>query len=239
MNTGAGIYTATREDKTEAVPMTRTITNESSKSVHDKPLTFNGDHIFPHMKEVGPQIAETAVHRAVIVRPTPTLVSKSDDIPVSESGREDRKGMDLTLKEPLIEHTALELPGEPEAVSESESGPISKGKEPEGRAPGSFPNTLDEEEFATLMETSVQPKAPPMERGLSGASHFSESLISVNAIAEALRYMRENSSDAAIRPPDIVVSEETTDGEHTTRNIVEVITPETESKFGQANHLWF
>lgn len=213
--------------------MTRTITNESSKSVHDKPLAFNGDHIFPHMKEVGPQIAETAVHRAVIVRPTPPLVSKSDDIPISENSCEGRKGMDHTLKGPLIEHTSPGLSYEPEAVSEPESSPISKGKEPEGRAPGIFPDALDEEAFATLVETSGQLKAPPMERGLSGASHFSESLISVNAIAEALRYMRENSSDAAIRPPDIVVSEETTDGENTTRNIVEVITPETESKFGQ------
>ena len=101
--------------------MTRTITNESSKSIHDKPLTFNGDHIFPHMKEVGPQIAETAVHRAVIVRPTPTLVSKSDDIPVSGSSREGHKGMDLALKEPLIEHTELNLLREPEAIPESES----------------------------------------------------------------------------------------------------------------------
>ncbi|KAF8419554.1 hypothetical protein EV426DRAFT_615082 [Tirmania nivea] len=226
-----GIYAVTRNDKNEGVPMARTITNESSKSVHDKPLSFNGDHILPHMKEVGPQVAETEVHRAEIVRPTSNVLSKSVDAPAHDNeilDHEPCKDVDPAFKDQLTEDQLTEgqwlaQSHEPGSISKSESAHTSKGKGPE-----TFPEPIEEDDFVELFESSGHLQAPRMQRDPSGSSEFAESLISVDAISEALRYMRENNSEAAFRPPNIVVSEETTDGEHRTRNIVEVITPDTE-----------
>ena len=214
--------------------MARTITNESSKSVHDKPLSFNGDHILPHMKEVGPQVAETEVHRAEIVRPTSNMLPKSVDASAHEIeplGHEPCKDVDSALEGQLTEGQWLAQSHNPESIPKLEPDHTSKGKGPEIRAPGSFPESIEEDDFVELLESSGHLQAPRMQRDPSGSSEFAESLISVDAISEALRYMRENNSEAAFRPPDIVVSEETTDGEHRTRNIVEVITPDTERKY--------
>jgi len=185
------------------------------------------------MKEVGPQVAETEVHRAEIVRPTANMLSKSADSPAHDSellGHEPRKGVDLALKDQLTDNQSLTQPQEPESIPEPEPAHTSKGKEPDTRTPGSFPESVGEDELVELLENSGHLQAPHMQRDPSGSSEFAESLISVDAISEALRYMRENNSEAAFRPPDIVVSEETTNGEHRTRNIVEVITPDTERK---------
>ena len=224
-----------RDDKAEDVSMARTITNESCKSVYDKPLSFNRDHILPHMKELGPQVAETEVHRAEIVRPTSNMLSKSVDAPALDSedlGYEPRKGVDPVLEPKLTENqSSLVQSHEPDPIPESELAHTSKGKETEARTLGAFPESIEEDDFVELLENSGHLQAPRMQRELSGSSEFAESLISVDAISEALRYMRENSSEAAFRPPDIVVSEETTDGEHRTRNIVEVITPDTERQY--------
>lgn len=213
--------------------MARTITNESCKSVHDKPLSFSRDHILPHMKEVGPQVASTGVYRAELVQPSSTLLSKSIDTSTHDDellGHEDRKDIDPALKDQLTENPALAKPQESEAIPEPEPAQASKGKEPDTQTSGSFPAVLQEDDLVDLLKTSGHLRAPNMQRDPSGSSEFNESLISVDEISEALRYMRENNSEAGIRPPDIVVSEETTDGEHRTRNIVEVITPDTERK---------
>ncbi|RPB26457.1 hypothetical protein L211DRAFT_677768 [Terfezia boudieri ATCC MYA-4762] len=228
---GGGIYAVTTNDKTEGVPMARTVTSESSKSVHDKPLSFNGDHILPHMKEVGPQVAEMEVHRTEIVRPTSNMLSKSVGATVHDNeliDHEPRKDVDSALEEQLTEGQWLGQSHKPESISKPEPADTSKGKGPETQTSGSFPESIEEDDFAELLESSGHLQAPRMQRDPSGSSELAESLISVDLISEALRYMRENNSEAAFRPPDIVVSEETTDGEHRTRNIVEVITPDTE-----------
>ncbi|KAF8458456.1 hypothetical protein BGX38DRAFT_1138905 [Terfezia claveryi] len=228
---GGGIYAVTKNDKTEGVPMARTVTSESSKSVHDKPLSFNGDHILPHMKEVGPQVAEMEIHRAEIVCPTSNMLSKSVDAIAHDSelvDHEPPKDVVSAPEEQLTEGQWLGQSHKPESIPKPEPADTSKGKGPETQTPGSSPESIEEDDFVELLESSGHLQAPRMQRDLSGSSEFAESLISVDLISEALRYMRENNSEAAFRPPDIVVSEETTDGEHRTRNIVEVITPDTE-----------
>lgn len=220
--------------------MTRTITNESSKSIHDKPLAFSGDHILPHMKEVGPQVFETEVHRTEIASPSgasPIPISKPIKPAVHDEnllGHEDRKDVDAGLKDQLTESPSLAKPHDHDAKPEPEPAHVSKGKDAARNA------DVDEDDLAKILENPGHLKAPYMQRDVSSSSGFSSSLISVDAIAEALRYMRENSptrlegssrDNGFVPPPAIVVSDEsaTVEGDHhKTRNIVEVITPDTE-----------
>ncbi|KAI5811149.1 hypothetical protein DFH27DRAFT_11076 [Peziza echinospora] len=210
--------------------MTRTKTNESAKeSIQEKPFSILGDHIMPHRKEVAPQVADLEISRAEIAGPSK---SRSFDTLSNGLGKdptllgvESRKDTDPALKDQLTDNPALDTPHTSDAIPEPQPAHVSlKGKEPE------VGETYPEEYEA---EPSAQTLAPGIEGDASygSPSNFTTSLISVDVISEALRYMIVNGSQPLLsNAPAIVVSDESTtaDGEPTTRNIVEVITPDIE-----------